>query len=130
MTIRSIYLTAILIFTLTNIFCQDQEAFETELRPLLAKKCFECHDTGNPKGGVNLDNYKEVGRVISDGRLWLKVLDQIKTRSMPPKTEKPLSEEDYHQLVTGINDILQSSLKQKSPDSTKNIESELHSILL
>jgi hypothetical protein len=34
---------------------------------------------------------------------------------MPPKTEKPLSEEDYHQLITGINDILQSSLKQRSP---------------
>lgn len=81
----------------------------------MAKKCFECHNTGNTKGGVNLDNYKEIGRVIQDGKFWLKVLDQIRTRSMPPKGEPALSENDYHQLVDGINSILQSSLRQKSP---------------
>lgn len=115
MKIRTIFSTIVLIFILTPTLCQDQESFEKKLRPLLSKKCFECHNTGNTKGGVNLDNYKEVGRIISDGQFWLKVLDQIKTRSMPPKTEKPLSEDEYHQLVTGINDILQSSLQQKSP---------------
>ncbi|MBA4055319.1 MAG: hypothetical protein C0490_11455, partial [Marivirga sp.] len=82
---------------------------------LMAKKCFECHNTGTTKGGVNLDNYKEMERVIEDGQFWLKVLDQIKTRAMPPKSEPPLSEKDYHYLVDGINSILQSSLQQKSP---------------
>lgn len=93
----------------------DSVSYEQDIRPLLAKRCFECHNTGNPKGGVNLDNYKEQGRVIKDGQLWLKVLDQIKTREMPPKSEPPLSEGDYHALYDGINSILQSSLQQKSP---------------
>ena len=93
----------------------DSLSYENQIRPLMAKKCFECHNTGNTKGGVNLDNYKEIGRVIQDGKFWLKVLDQIRTRSMPPKSEPALSENDYHQLVDGINSILQSSLSQKSP---------------
>lgn len=96
-------------------FSQEMTSYEKEIRPLMATKCFECHNTGTTKGGVNLDNYKEVGRVIEDGQFWLKVLEQIKTRDMPPKSEPPLSEKDYHHLVDGINSILQSSLLQKSP---------------
>jgi hypothetical protein len=96
-------------------WAQDSVDFETQIRPLLAKKCFECHNTGNTKGGVNLDNYKEIGRVIQDAKFWLKVLDQIKTRSMPPKSEPALAENDYNELVDGINTILQRSLQQRSP---------------
>ena len=100
---------------LIDSVAQQTVKYETDIRPLLSVKCFESHNTGNPKGGVNLDNYKEEGRVIEDGQFWLKVLDQIKTRAMPPKTEAPLSAEHYHKLVDGINSILQSSLQQKSP---------------
>lgn len=100
---------------LTRVFSQDSISYERDIRPLMAKKCFECHNTGNTKGGVNLDNYKEQARVIKDGQLWLKVLDQIKTRQMPPKTEQRLSEADYNHLVNAINSILQTSLRQKSP---------------
>lgn len=94
---------------------QDSVSYERDIRPMLAKKCFECHNTGNPKGGVNLDNYKEQARVIKDGQLWLKVLDQIKTRQMPPKGEPRLSDSEYHHLLDGINSILQTSLQQKTP---------------
>lgn len=115
MFFRNICVLLLLIFALPNSFSQDMVDYETEIRPLMAKKCFECHNTGNTKGGVNLDNYKERERVIKDGQFWLKVLDQIKTRAMPPKSEPPLSQNDYHQLVDGINSILQSSLQQMSP---------------
>jgi hypothetical protein len=98
---------------LQTAFAQEVN-YETDIRPLMATKCFECHNTGNTKGGVNLDNYKETERVIEDGQFWLKVLDQIKTRAMPPKSEPVLSEKDYHKLVDGINTILQSSLRQRS----------------
>lgn len=100
---------------LMNAAAQDSVSYERDLRPLLAKKCFECHNTGNTKGNVNLDNYKEEARVIKDGQLWLKVLDQIKSRHMPPKGEPRLNDDEYHRLVTGINTILQTSLQQKSP---------------
>jgi hypothetical protein len=105
----------ILSLALTPLFCQDTVSYERDIRPLLAKKCFECHNTNSPKADVNLDNYKEQGRVIKDGQLWLKVLDQIKTRQMPPKSEPPLSEAEYNHLYNGINSILQASLQQKSP---------------
>lgn len=111
-------LFACLIFCLALISSaagQDSISYERDIRPMLSKKCFECHNTGNPKGGVNLDNYKEQARVIKDGQLWLKVLDQIRTREMPPKSEPKLSESEYNHLLNGINSILQTSLQQKTP---------------
>ena len=98
-----------------SLQAQELYDYETEIRPLLSKKCFECHNTNMPKANVNLDNYKEKGRVISDGAFWLKVLDQIETREMPPKNRPSLSEDDYRLLVDGINDILQNSLKEHVP---------------
>ena len=89
MCLRIFGLTFLFWHVLVTTFSQEVANYETDVRPLLSTKCFECHNTGNPKGGVNLDNYKEQGRVIEDGQFWLKVLDQIKTRQMPPKSEPP-----------------------------------------
>ena len=114
--VRRAFCVATLVWLGTTLsFSQEANLYETRLRPLLDKNCFECHNTGNTKGGVNLDNYKEQERVIKDGQFWLKVLDQIKTREMPPDTKPPLSEHEYTILVQGIDTILQSSLKERKP---------------
>ncbi|MEJ1241805.1 DUF1592 domain-containing protein [Chryseolinea sp. T2] len=105
----------LVIFASVAAIAQAIPSYEQDIRPLMASKCFSCHNTGNTKGGVNLDNYKELGRVIEDGAFWLKVVDQIKTRSMPPKSEPPLSPAEYSQLVDGLTGILQQSLQQESP---------------
>src|SRR5688500_19859467 len=115
MLLRKFIGTFLFCLAVISALSQDTVSYERDIRPLLSKKCFECHNTNQPKGDVNLDNYKEEARVIKDGQLWLKVLDQIKTRNMPPKSEPPLSEADYNHLVNGINDLLQRSLQQKSP---------------
>ncbi len=115
MPFRVICVTLLLSYVFVKSFSQEVISYEKEIRPVMAQKCFECHNTGTTKGGVNLDNYKEQARVIEDGQFWLKVLDQIKTRQMPPKGEPPLSAETYSKLVDGINSILQTSLQQKSP---------------
>src|SRR3990170_7181417 len=94
---------------------QELHDYNKVLIPILSKKCYSCHNTSKEKGGVNLENYAEKDRLISDGQLWLKVVDQIKTRAMPPKSEAPLSEKDFTTLVDGINSILQTSLQEKNP---------------
>jgi hypothetical protein len=100
-------------FVHTN--AQELHDYDKVLKPLLSKRCYSCHNTGKDKGGVNLENYAEKDRVISDGQLWLKVVDQIKTRAMPPKAEGVLPEKEYTTLVDGINSILQNSLQDRNP---------------
>jgi hypothetical protein len=108
---------AILFLIAVTINSRGQELYDYNkvLIPILSKKCYGCHNTSKEKGGVNLENFKEKDRVISEGQLWLKVIDQIKTRAMPPKSERPLSGNDFTTLVDGINSILQTSLQEKNP---------------
>lgn len=112
---RAFWVATLILVGTTFSFAQEANLYETKLRPLLDRHCFECHNTGNTKGGVNLDNYKEQERVIKDGQFWLKVLDQIKTREMPPNTKPALSETEYTILVQGIDSVLQSSLREHKP---------------
>jgi Protein of unknown function (DUF1592)/Protein of unknown function (DUF1588)/Protein of unknown function (DUF1587)/Protein of unknown function (DUF1585)/Protein of unknown function (DUF1595) len=115
MRVRRVFICLFFVVVAVKSEAQDTIDYVNGIRPLLSKSCFSCHNTNMPKAGVNLDNYREKERVIKDGQFWLKVLDVIKTRSMPPKSEKPLTDGDYHTLVTGINSLLQSSLQQKNP---------------
>src|SRR5690349_6673976 len=98
-----------------SVHAQDLYDYNKVLIPILNKKCYGCHNTNKEKGGVNLENYKEKDRLISDGELWLKVMDQIRTKAMPPKTEPQLSEREYTTLLDGINSILQTSLQEHNP---------------
>jgi hypothetical protein len=98
-----------------NGFAEEPISYEKDIRPILQDECIKCHNTNTAKGGINIDNYKEQARVIERGSFWLEVLGVIKDRSMPPKTEKHLSQETYEKLVNGIDAILQSSLKNKTP---------------
>ncbi|WP_245576497.1 DUF1592 domain-containing protein [Flexithrix dorotheae] len=114
MKLKSFYLFSILAILTFASKAQDS-LFEKGLRPLLEKNCIECHNTGNVKGGINLDNFKEEGRVISRGRLWLKVLDQIKTREMPPDIRPRLTDQEYDSLTNGLSLILQKALANQNP---------------
>jgi hypothetical protein len=96
-------------------FAADTLTYEKDIRPILVDECIKCHNTNTSKGGINIDNFKEQARVIQSGSFWLEVLGVIKDRSMPPKTEKPLSAAVYHKLVDGIDAILQASLLDKTP---------------
>lgn len=94
---------------------QETLDYKSDIIPVLDKHCYSCHNTGNPKGGVNLKRYEEEGRIIKDGQFWLKVVDQIKSKEMPPSNKPELNEKDYHVLLDGINGILLKSLKKRTP---------------
>ena len=115
MPIRFLLTYAFTLMGILSAWGQPIPSYEQDIRPLLASKCFRCHNTNSPKGNVNLDNYKEFERVIKDGAFWLKVVDAIKTRSMPPKSEPALSSSEYSKLVDGLNALLEESLQHASP---------------
>jgi len=94
----------------------DQEDFNLKIQPILQENCEECHRTGDPKGGVNLELFENVDQVVQRGQLWLKIIHQIKTRQMPPDTKDPLTEDEYQTLVQGIDKILLNSLKSNNPN--------------
>tara|TARA_R110001592_G_scaffold8105_2_gene44537 strand:- start:63860 stop:65827 length:1968 start_codon:yes stop_codon:yes gene_type:complete len=112
---KSYILLAIATLIIFRVSAQETLDYTTEIIPVLDKHCYSCHNTGNPKGGVNLKRYEEEGRIVKDGQFWLKVVDQIRSKEMPPSNKPGLNETDYHVLLDGINGILLKSLEKRTP---------------
>ncbi len=100
---------------LQPLSAQPKYDFINQIRPVLDKHCFSCHNVGKVAGGINLEKYENAGRLLDDGHIWLKVVKQVQSGQMPPDTKPSLNDEEYQLLVDGINDILVSSLTENNP---------------
>src|SRR3954452_16102088 len=74
------------------------DGFDLNVRPLLQKHCLRCHgDKEKPKGDVNLAKFADEESLRGDPELWVKVLDALTERSMPPPGNKAGPNEDDRQ---------------------------------
>ena len=89
--------------------------FTLDIRPLLDQHCYSCHNVGKVAGGINLEKYEDIGKLVEDGHIWLTVVQQIESGQMPPDTKPALSLHERDLLVEGISGILRNSLKEKNP---------------
>ncbi|MEQ9220396.1 MAG: DUF1592 domain-containing protein [Cyclobacteriaceae bacterium] len=108
----------ILFFFIQSVaFCDadDQALFQKSVQPILEQHCYSCHGHERSRAGINLEKYDDITRIYKDGQLWLRVHEIIASGEMPPKSEKPLSKEQYEVLVEGINQLLSSSINMKNP---------------
>src|SRR5271170_1027755 len=60
------------------------DGFDQNVRPLLQKHCLRCHGAEKPKGDVNLTKFADEESLRSDPDLWLRVIDALVERTMPP----------------------------------------------
>ncbi|HCU87005.1 MAG TPA: hypothetical protein DGP39_05700, partial [Verrucomicrobiales bacterium] len=72
---------------------QGEVSFEKEIVPLLAKRCLECHNARDEKGGLDLSNRKaalvggDSGHVIASGKVADSLLiERVVAGEMPPKS--------------------------------------------
>ena len=70
-----------------------------EGRSLLQKYCMRCHSAGTRKGALDLQQYDDRNRMVSDPQVWNRVLRTLRERQMPPDGRIPTAEE-YHALET------------------------------
>jgi hypothetical protein len=89
-------------------------AFETSVRPLLEKYCFECHGTKQTKAEVNLVTFRMERDLARDQSLWLNVLTQIRSHAMPP-VKSPQPTESERQLLTGWLDQAMDAIDARAP---------------
>jgi len=55
------------------------------VRPLVEKYCVKCHSGAKPRGGLNLDAFKDQASVLAKPKVWEKVSDYLRGDMMPPK---------------------------------------------
>jgi hypothetical protein len=84
-------------------FAEDPPSFETDIAPLLIRRCLECHQSANPSGGLSLQSAEGLAKGGDSGAV------------IVPKSvkESPLIE----RVVAGEMPPLKHGESQKLPDS-------------
>lgn len=82
----------------------EEADYETKIKPILSKYCYDCHGDGMDKGKVTLDHFKDHGEVLEADQLWLRVLKNVRGGLMPPLNKKQPSAEEVHLLETWIKE--------------------------
>jgi hypothetical protein len=69
------------------------------IRPLLEKKCFECHGPEKQKGELNLADFKDYTEVTNALERWAVVLERVQAFEMPPKKAGQLDFNQHRKLM-------------------------------
>ncbi|HEX4146383.1 MAG TPA: DUF1592 domain-containing protein [Pirellulales bacterium] len=76
-----------------------------ELRTLITQNCLDCHDNETRKADLSLESLND-SVTAENAAVWLRVLEQIDRRAMPPVEETQPSEEARHQAVLELEEKL------------------------
>jgi hypothetical protein len=96
---------------LTLVFAASSRAFAApdfsrDIKPLLAKYCYDCHGAATQKSGLDLERFADFTAVQSERPLWGAVLEKVESLQMPPpKEEHAPNVNERRQLVAWINHL-------------------------
>lgn len=74
-------------------------SYERQVMPLLQKYCYNCHGNGKKKGDFAIDIYKVQADAVNDPKAWEKVLENVRSHTMPPE-EKPQPRPEEKELIS------------------------------
>lgn len=88
------------------------EDYTKEIRPLMTKKCYECHNADKLKGDVNLERFEHLSAIKGEPDLWQTVLQKVQAYEMPPKKAGELDYGQFEKLMG----FLRALPKPEKPD--------------
>ena len=77
-------------------------AFESSVRPIVAKYCVGCHGPAKPKGGLNLATFQDERSARKERKVWARVREYVEGGVMPPEDRPQPSHEEAARLVQWI----------------------------
>lgn len=92
----------------------DSGPFVKEIRPLLEKHCFKCHNEEKQKGGVDLTRFKSDEAVLREFKLWRRVVEQVTSQEMPPNDDTGFTQQHGTIVINGLKRTL-AELESEHP---------------
>lgn len=81
-------------------------AYETEIRPLLARYCLDCHSTAKAKGDLDLERFPTLAEARREPKVWQGVIEQLNHGEMPPKDKPQPTREEFERLLNRVGAML------------------------
>lgn len=91
------------------------EDYAMNIRPLMTRKCYECHNADKQKGDVVLDRFETLDAINAEPELWQTVLEKVQSYEMPPKKAGELTFGEFEQF----RDFLRKLPKPEEPDCNR-----------
>src|SRR4051794_10553090 len=92
-----------------------QAVYQTEVRPLLQKYCYQCHANGKAKGDVRLEKLSIdfVKGPAADLETWHDVLENLHRGEMPPKNQPRPTAKEHGVIVDWLNRAFVEARQQR-----------------
>lgn len=90
--------------------------FTRDVRPLLTRYCLDCHATEAAEGDLDLERFARVADVRSATPTWLKVVEMVEGREMPPKDGRRLPRAERERLLGWISRYLKAEAHARAGD--------------
>ncbi len=99
----------------------EKDAYQTLIRPYLAKYCFQCHGPDQQKADLRLDQLDPDMIHGSDMDMWQEVLDLTNVSEMPPEEVKQPSNQERQVLVDALTAELRQAMEARRSTGGRNI---------
>lgn len=86
------------------------------VEPMLAARCYECHNADKTKGDVDLQRFAGDPDVPANFEIWTTVKDTIDNGDMPPRKAKQLTSEEKAAITGWVQHSLDLLAEAKSGD--------------
>lgn len=99
------------------------EDYTRQIRPLMTRKCYECHNAEKKKGDVVLDRFENLDAIKAEPELWQTVLEKVQSYEMPPKKSGELSYNEFEMFRKFLRELPkpeQIDCNQIASDRTAN----------
>ncbi|MCH5377389.1 MAG: DUF1587 domain-containing protein, partial [Planctomycetes bacterium] len=91
-------------------------SFQSEIRPLLERYCFDCQAAAVTEADLDLAGFKTIAEIRGQTHVWLKVREMLRSGQMPPRDAEQLSEEDRDRLRNWVHRFLAHEAKSSADD--------------
>ncbi len=108
-------------FVMARMASAAPKPFEEEVRPLLEKYCYDCHNNDKKEGELNLARLKDHAKAIQRVDFWDGIVKRVAPKEMPPEKAPQPSDEERARILNWVKSLPKSENCEKlATDETQN----------
>lgn len=85
---------------------KDPLSFDRQIRPLLRRHCYRCHNADESSGDVNLQRDENPNLMLTHRMTWTTALEMVESGQMPPSGERFLKDSDRQRIIEFLTNKL------------------------
>lgn len=101
-----------------SVNAEDPPAdYKTLGKGFIEKYCSKCHSPEDPQAELVLTRFSDSDSIVRERKIWMNVMKQVQSASMPPKEEQIPSSSESEKFVDHIKAIFDNADRKAKPQA-------------